>query len=397
VKIVVNAVSAKVGGAVSYITDLLRHLSSVPGRFQFLVFLPPETAAKLEGLAQDIQVLPTGVGHAGMLKRLWWDQVTLRRIVRKEKADVLFSSANFGMFRCPVRQLLLVRNALYFSKIYREMFLPKHSLKTQIAFGLRRWLIARSARNADVVMTPTQAMLDDLRRFVGVKKAVVNPYGVATPQPAEESMRGVGKPLDVARNHAMRLLYVSMYYEYKNLCTLLRALSLINKKGGAKFNLKTTTSPSWTGAGWTLTHQQDLRLARQAGIAEHLDFVGPLSREETKSLYRASDIFVFPSLSESFGFPMAEAMSHGLPIVAADTPVNREVCGDAAVYFHPLSAEDLAERLLQLATDRDLWKRLSVRGYQEARRRFCWNAHAQRILEAACYQNSEGIRDDSRS
>jgi len=397
VKIVVNAVSAKVGGAVSYITGLLCHLSSVEGDFQFLVFLLPETAAKLEGLGPKIQVRPTEVGHAGMLKRLWWDQVILRRIVQKEKADVLFSSANFGMFRCPVRQILLVRNALYFSKIYRDTFLPKHSLKAQIAFRMRRWLILRSARSADVVMTPTQAMLDELRRFVDVRKAVVNPYGVAMSQPIEEAKRGVSKPLEVARNHAVRLLYVSMYYEYKNLRTLLRALFLINKKDAAKFNLKTTTSPSWTGAGWTLTHQQDLRLARQAGIAEHLDFVGPLSREETESLYRASDIFVFPSLSESFGFPMAEAMSHGLPIVAADTPVNREVCGDAAVYFHPLSAEDLAERLLQLAIDRDLWKRLSVKGYQEARSRFCWNAHAQRILEAACSQNAEGIRGDSGS
>ncbi|HUZ47791.1 MAG TPA: hypothetical protein VMW54_14230 [Terriglobia bacterium] len=89
-KIVVNAVSAKVGGAVSYITNLLRHWSPEAGDVQIIVYLPPETAAKLESLAGNIQLFPTEVGHAGMLKRLWWDQVTLRHIVIKEKADVLF-------------------------------------------------------------------------------------------------------------------------------------------------------------------------------------------------------------------------------------------------------------------------------------------------------------------
>ncbi len=394
-KIVVNAVSAKVGGGVSYITNLLRHLPPEARGIQIVVYLPPKTAAKLEGLAGDIQLFPTEVGHAGMLKRLWWDQVTLRRIVIKEKADVLFSSANFAMFRCPVRQLLLVSNALYFSKTYCETFLPKHSLRSRIAFGLRRWLTLRSVRHADVVMTPTQATLDELRCFADVKKAVVIPYGVAAPAVAKEVKRVMTNPRDAARNHAVRLLYVSMYYEHKNLRTLLRAISLINKTGGGKFNLKTTASPSWTGAGWTSTHGEDLRLARQAGIAEYVDFVGPLSREGIESLYRASDIFVFPSLSESFGFPMAEAMSHGLPIIAADTPVNREVCGDAAIYFHSLCVEDLAERLLQLATDRRLWKTLSAKGYQAARSRFCWNAHAQRILEVAYSHKIEGIRGDT--
>ncbi len=85
------------------------------------------------------------------------------------------------MFRCPVRQLLLVTNALYFSKIYRDELLARHSWRFRVPFELRRWLICRSVRQADVVMTPTHAMLDDLRQFVEVEpgKALVNNFGVA--------------------------------------------------------------------------------------------------------------------------------------------------------------------------------------------------------------------------
>lgn len=388
-KIVINAVSAKMGGSVSYIINLLRHLSVMEGDFQFIAFLPPETAAKLEGISRNIEVITTRIGHAGMLKRMVWEQVALRRFLKNRCADVLFSTANFGMFRCPVRQILLVRNALYFSQIYCETFLPKHSLQFRIAFKMRRWLICQSAKAADTVMAPTQAMLDELRSVVDVKQTVVNPYGITPVERTEARSDNVLQCPNSIEGRIIRLLYVSLYSEHKNLSTLLNALPLLNANGAVKFHLKTTANPGWTGAAWTLTHQGDLRLARQPGVAGHVEFVGPLSREETEKLYPASDIFVFPSLTESFGFPMAEAMLHGMPIVAADTPVNREICGDCAVYFDPLSSRHLADRLLELVADSSLCNRMRAKGPQKAVGRFSWGRHTKRIMEAAHYPGPE--------
>ena len=382
-KIVINAASTKMGGAVSYMANLLRQLSVDGGEAEFLVFLPPETAAKLAGLAPYIRVFPTRIGSAGALRRLWWEQVTLRRFLKSHKADALYSTANFAMFFCPVRQILLVANALYFSRICRETFVPRHALRYRLEFALRRWLIVRSARTADVVMAPTRAVLDELRNSVNVKAALVNPFGVeaqelpGTPQ-GEAARRTLG-----AEGRAVRLLYVSLYSEHKNLTTLLKALEILNTGPGMKFKLTTTADPAWPGAAWTVTHREDIKLARRPGIAEWVEFVGPLGMEEVAELYASADIFVFPSLAETFGFPMAEAMSCGLPMVAADTPVNREVCGRAAVYFKPLSAEELAGRLRSVAADNDLCNRLSARGREEAAAGFEWRAHARRVLEAA--------------
>ncbi|HET7215967.1 MAG TPA: glycosyltransferase [Terriglobia bacterium] len=382
-KIVINAVSAKMGGAAGYITNLLRQLSADGGGAEFLAFLPPETAAKLAGLAPHVRVFPTRTGRAGLLGRLWWEQVTLRRFLKSQKADVLYSTANFAMFFCPVRQVLLVANALYFSWPYREMFLMKHRLGYRLAFALRRWLTVRSARAADVTMTPTRAMLDELRGAVELKAAVVNPFGVDAPEHCGKAGNASAQRADGANGRVIRLLYVSLYSEHKDLTTLLKALEILNAGPGVKFKLTTTADPAWPGAAWTMTHREDIKLARRAGIALWVEFAGPFSPPEVEDLYAAADIFVFPSLAESFGFPMAEAMLHGLPIVAADTPVNREVCGRAAVYFSPGSAEDLAGRLQSVAADNDLRNWLKVRGRAEAAIRFQWRAHARKILEAA--------------
>lgn len=382
-KVVINAVSAKMGGAVTYLTNILRCLPPPESGYEFDVFTPPETAETQKGLPRNVRLVATSVGQAAWWKRFWWEQVTLRGWLKRRKADVLFSTANFGMFRCPVRQLLLVRNALYFSKIYQDEFLPRHSLRFQVPFKFRRWLICRSVRQADVVMTPTQAMLDDLRRFVEVepRKGLVNPYGANPTGSFLREAKGEALPSLAGTTPVMRLIYVSLYSEHKNLATLLRAMPLLNRNGARKFALKTTVNPGWEGGAWTVTHKEDLALARQPDVAPWVEFLGPLGQQQVQELYGEGDLFVFPSLCESFGHPMVEAMAHGLPILVSNTPVNRELCGDAAVYFSPLSAEDLAQQVRALAQDPALIGKLGAVGRERAATLFVWDGHVQRILE----------------
>lgn len=393
-KVVINAASAKMGGALTYITNVLRHLPPPESGHEFEVFLPPEAAKKQAGLARNVRLLITNIGHAGWLKRLWWEQITLRSHLRRIGADVLFSTGNFAMFRCPVRQLVLVCNALYFSKLYRGELTPRHTLRMKVAFMLRRWLICRSVESCDVVMTPSQAMLDELRRAVEVnpRKTLVNPYGVAEEDLPSQPTEGPISAPRAESSSIVRLLYVSLYSEHKNLRTLLKALPLLNGNGGRKFLLKTTANPAWEGAAWTLTHQEDIALARRQDTAPWVAFVGPLGLEETQGLYRSADVFVFPSLTESFGHPMVEAMAHGLPIVASDTPVNREICGEAAVYFSPLRPQDLARQIQLLVSDVSLWKQLSRATVERARTRFAWSPHVERLLDAAEHPLN-GIRE----
>jgi hypothetical protein len=77
--------------------------------------------------------------------------------------------------------------------------------------------------------------------------------------------------------------------------------------------------------------------------------VGRLDTQGMLKLYANADALVFPSLQESFGFPLIEAMHVGLPIVAADRPFARVLCGDGAIYFDPLSARSLEGALRELS------------------------------------------------
>jgi glycosyltransferase involved in cell wall biosynthesis len=385
-KIAINAASAKMGGAVTYLSNFLRKLPSPEGGDQFFVFLPSETAKGLPDLPASIRLCPLPDRNVGGWRRTWWEQVTLRRFLVREKIDVLFSTANFAMFRCPVKQILLVRNALYFSGLFQQMVLPRQRLRRRIEFRLRRRLIGLSVRSADVVTTPTQAMLDGLRGFVDVPphKALVNPYGVR--RGGNDGRRDIDTNATSqfeGSADTIRLVYLSLYNEYKNLRTLLNALPLLNHNGGRKYLLTTTVDPNWELISWMVTVEEERLLALRPDVRPWVTFVTPSDWDQTQPLYDQADIFVFPSLVESFGHPLVEAMTHGLPIIAADIPVNREVCGDAALYFSPLSAEDLAQRVRGLAEAPALMGKLGAVGRKRAARLFRWDRHVQRILECA--------------
>jgi glycosyltransferase involved in cell wall biosynthesis len=251
-----------------------------------------------------------------------------------------------------------------------------------------------SAQAADLVMTPTQAMLDGLRDYTDVPphKALVNPYGVepcngSGPSPQREEGRelpeaAVGVLSSTPDRSPVRLLYVSLFGENKDLSTLLRALPLLNQDGSRGFVLKTTANPHWKEVAQAVTRPEALALLQSPDIAQRVQFVGPLPRKETQLLYRDADLFVFPSWLESFGQPMAEAMAHGLPIVAADTPVNREICGECGVYFRVGDPGDLAERVRNLADDEDLRRKLSEGGRVRVAHDFNWEDHVARLLAA---------------
>jgi alpha-1,3-rhamnosyl/mannosyltransferase len=97
--------------------------------------------------------------------------------------------------------------------------------------------------------------------------------------------------------------------------------------------------------------------------------------EALPGLYRRASALVAPSLYEGFGMTLLEAMACGTPVIASAVPAHREVAGDAAVYFDPLSVADLASALERIVHDADLQDHLPARG-RERVRLFTWEACA---------------------
>jgi len=117
--------------------------------------------------------------------------------------------------------------------------------------------------------------------------------------------------------------------------------------------------------------------------------IGEVGDAQLKSLYAHALALVFPSLYEGFGLPPLEAMACGCAVATARAASMPEVCGDAALYFDPHDAGDMAASLRRLTGDAELRRSLRAAGARHVLG-YPWSASAAALLAAL---QAAGLRD----
>jgi glycosyltransferase involved in cell wall biosynthesis len=110
--------------------------------------------------------------------------------------------------------------------------------------------------------------------------------------------------------------------------------------------------------------------------------LGAVPYHRLQHVIRACGIYVTPAYAETFAHPLVEAMACGLPVVASDLPVHREICGNGAIYFPRFSPQQLAERVVELEQSSELRQKLVECGSKRSRN-FSWRHHVDGIIALA--------------
>jgi glycosyltransferase involved in cell wall biosynthesis len=187
---------------------------------------------------------------------------------------------------------------------------------------------------------------------------------------ADHQFRGKLRAHYGLTSHAV-LLHVGNNYFYKNLEGVIRALACLQS------SLK-CLNPLLVKAGKPLTSAQS-RLATELGVRSLIREIGVITPEETQKLYWASDVLVFPSLWEGFGWPPLEAMASGTPVVTTHRGALQEVVGDAAEIVNPDDPEDIAKGIAKVLQDEHRRRELILRGYDRVEL-FRWEDTAKKTL-----------------
>ena len=366
-RLLVNALSARRGGILTYTRNLLSSLAE--RGLDITIAVPDEFADDEMENVRTFDII-----RFSPLHRFAWEQIYWRKFVRDHAPDVLFSSANFGLLNSPVKQILLLREGGLFDPFYLANMTAVQGVGSALNRYFRRRLMLMSARSASHIITPTNAMRDAVALWEPTiqEKCTVNPYGTIN-----DAFRPGQEPRPWRAGGTLKLLYVSVYYPHKVPNLVCQAVDLLNRRGIQAHATITMSLEEFTDTRGSALDDKILLDAQERGIVT----LGPHKYAHLPQLYRDHDVFVFPSVSETFGHPMAEAMSTGLPVVASDTPVNHEICGEAALYFKPFSARELADQIEELNNAEALRNRLSAEGRRRAISRYSWEDHVDRLVD----------------
>ena len=248
-------------------------------------------------------------------------------------------------------------------------------------------VIARS--NCVIASTPHE--FDDLLEHYGA-----DPERLCTSLPGISHLIFSPGDRDDAR-HWCRLgsepivLFVGRIQPLKGLDTAVRALAKLPERlsaGDGPPHLLVVGGPSGPAGDAELRSVK--KLARDFGVDDRVHFIDPQPHPTLAEFYRAADVLIMPSRTESFGLVAAEAQACGLPVVAAAVGGLPYVVDDgvSGLLIDGHDPGDFADALVRVLDDRDLAAELSTGAITHAER-FSWNGTADRLLEL--YQGISGI------
>jgi len=207
------------------------------------------------------------------------------------------------------------------------------------------------ARKAERIICPSITTFKDLVK-AGFDEQIIRivPLGVKTRKVGQDQVEGL---LEENSIKTPFILWVGTIEPRKNIPTLVQAMQQIPEIPLVLVGPK----------GW----ESDLQSVIDP-IRERVIIIGEVDEATKHTWYKAASVFCFPSLLEGFGLPIAEAMSHGTPVVTSSTTATSEVAGDAALLIDPKSADAIAESIKKILSKSEIAKELGEKGLERAKK-----------------------------
>ena len=394
-RIALNAVAVEGGGGETYLLNIVKGLCALRAPHELLVILSPRHRPILASLPASVRTIVCDDVPARAGLRMLWEQIVLPVRLRHWEVDLLFAAYNTGVLCCPAPVVLVAHN----SNPYSRLPIP-WSVYGRSRHVLLRLLGRLSARTAQrvVFVSHTSARIMAPRMGVAPSHVRVVHYGWSPPDEAD--LRENPQGLDLPERY---VLTVADLQPHKNVETLLRAFDRLGAADGYPGHLVIAGGRKDMSSGYA---RRLFDILRSLPCRERVHFVGSIPHPSLDRAYQRAELFVFPSLEETFGLPLLEAMGAGVPAVVSDwrrAPggekdrfnVGPEVCGEAAEFFDPTSATALADAMARVLHDLARRTELAEMGIARARQ-FSWE-HAAREMLAIFEEVMTAARENGRS
>ncbi len=364
--------SAKAGAGISVFQNLLPVIGEIDNYNNYFVFLSEEQEEIIKFLPEKFNKILIKNLPKNPYLRVLWEQIFMPFYLKKHKIDLLYSVGNSTILLSPCKVLLFIENPNPFSKIIKDW-----SLNEKIRNRLLYLLTYFSAKKADKIRFCSYRSRDIICDMLKIdkNKTFVLYHG----------LNDQWKRTQVSKNPFPfdYILSVSVVAPHKNFEVLIEAYSILKKQynyNGKLVIVGDTCYPEY--------FNKLLSLIKKLSLVDDIVFTGKISNIKLIDYYQNCDLFIFPSLEETFGIPLIEALSLGCLVLASDgerykelfIPFN-ELGGNKVIYFDPYSPEDLVNKVIYVWENRENLKDIVKIEFDEFREKYNIKSLAKKLVE----------------
>lgn len=355
-------------GVAQHLFGLVRALLARCAAHELTLFVLGEDLPLFEFARERAQLAPVPERFRPPVHNIFWHQTALPRFARRYALDVLHVPSYRRLLwqkPCPAVATIHDLAPFHVAEKYDRL---------RMFYG--RAVVPPLARRQDEIIAVSETTARDVARFFKVPRerltVVYNGVDRERFHPAgrEESKARAARRHGLARPF---LLYVArLEHPAKNHARLIEAFNAFKVACGLDWQL-VLAGKDWHGAG--AIHAAIARSPFASDI-RRLGFVPDL---DLPDLYRAAEIFVYPSCFEGFGMPPTEAMACGCPVISSAEGALGEVAGNAAVIVDPQDVQSMTREMCRLASNPAERDRLRSAGLARVGR-FDWGTAAAATL-----------------
>jgi O-antigen biosynthesis alpha-1,2-mannosyltransferase len=330
------------GGVRVYTRRLLRALLDLRSEHEFvLLYRNPELVGTYRG--------EHGVEELALSARsfLGWDQVAVPAAVRRHGIDLLFNPKYSIPLLAPCPSVWVCHGLDWYVMPWASRFVDRLS---------HRFLVPRYASRADAIIAVSEITRQHVMQFLGVPpEQVVTVYsGVDDVFRQTPDATRLG---EIRAKYSLPdrfLLYAGAIYPPKNFTRLIQAYAQVGPARGIPLVV--------AGGENRFLSERELREPEALGIADWVRWPGWVEQEDLAAMYTLAEALLLPSLFESCGLPVLEAMAAGCPVVTADRYGTKELAEGAAVLVNPDSVESITDGIRRVLDDATLRNELLAAG-----------------------------------
>lgn len=350
--------------------ELIKNLQLIDKENTYYIFVKPDEDKSCIPPSDNFHIIPLQGGAYPL-----WEQKTLPNAVKQYGCDLLHCTSNTAPMKSPVPLMITLHDIIYLESI--SIFKKGGTWYQKFGNMYRRFVVPRVVKNSEKIITVSHFEKNRIREFFGFPES--DDRLVAVYNGVSEHFKPVTDQIELKRIKEKYhlpdqfLFFLGNTDPKKNTKGVLKAFSDFRKKSNTQHKL-VMLDYDREALDKLLAEINDKQLIN------HIHLTGYVVNTELPSIYSQASLFLYPSLRESFGIPMLEAMRCGVPVITSNTSSMPEVAGDAAHFVDPYKPEEITQAIELLLTDEAKRKELIEKGFKRSAA-FSWKAMAEDVLK----------------